>query len=106
METAQNLIHASDGAQTAVSEIALWFGPGDLLAYSREIDRWVLAPDVESGDDSEEHGRAGHKPSDGCLGNRSLPGNCGSGNARPRATSTREWRLEGGRLHAEAAGSS
>ncbi|HEY8868687.1 MAG TPA: nucleoside-diphosphate kinase [Candidatus Limnocylindrales bacterium] len=45
METAQNLIHASDGPETALSEIALWFGPGELLAYSREIDRWVLAPD-------------------------------------------------------------
>jgi nucleoside-diphosphate kinase len=45
METAQNLIHASDGPETARSEIALWFGMGQLLEYSREIDRWVLAPD-------------------------------------------------------------
>jgi nucleoside-diphosphate kinase len=45
METAQNLIHASDGPETALSEMALWFGMGQLLEYSREIDRWVLAPD-------------------------------------------------------------
>ena len=45
LETAQNLVHASDGAETAAVELALWFGPGELLDYDREIDRWVLAPD-------------------------------------------------------------
>ena len=44
VETAQNLVHASDSADTAASEIALWFDPADLLDYPREIDRWVLAP--------------------------------------------------------------
>jgi nucleoside-diphosphate kinase len=44
VETAQNLVHASDSAETAESEIALWFDPADLLDYPREIDRWVLAP--------------------------------------------------------------
>ncbi len=45
LETAQNLIHASDGADTAAAELALWFGDGELLAYEREIDRWALAPE-------------------------------------------------------------
>ncbi len=36
----RNLIHASDAPETAASEIALWF-PEGLLAYTREIDRWV-----------------------------------------------------------------
>jgi len=45
LETAQNLVHASDGADTAAGEIALWFHPDELLAYDREIDRWVLAPE-------------------------------------------------------------
>ena len=45
VETAQNLVHASDGAETAVAELALWFTPGELLDYRREIDRWVLAPE-------------------------------------------------------------
>jgi nucleoside-diphosphate kinase len=36
----RNLIHASDGPETAASEIALWF-PEGLLSYTREIDRWV-----------------------------------------------------------------
>ena len=45
LETAQNLVHASDGAETAAGEIALWFAEDELLAYEREIDRWVLAPE-------------------------------------------------------------
>ncbi len=45
VETAQNLVHASDGEETAACEIALWFDPGELLSYEREIDRWVLAPE-------------------------------------------------------------
>ena len=45
VETAQNLVHASDGAETAAAELALWFKPGELLDYGREIDRWVLAPE-------------------------------------------------------------
>ena len=45
LETAQNLIHASDGPETAASELELWFAPGDLVDYEREIDRWALAPE-------------------------------------------------------------
>ena len=45
LETAQNLVHASDGPETAVAELALWFSPGDLLDYDRDIDRWALAPE-------------------------------------------------------------
>jgi nucleoside-diphosphate kinase len=45
LETAQNLVHASDGAESAATEVELWFRPEELLAYDREIDRWVLAPD-------------------------------------------------------------
>jgi nucleoside-diphosphate kinase len=45
LETAQNLVHASDGAETAETEVALWFRPKELLDYDREIDRWVLAPE-------------------------------------------------------------
>lgn len=43
IETAQNLVHASDGPETATAELALWFKPEELLAYGRAIDRWVLA---------------------------------------------------------------
>jgi nucleoside-diphosphate kinase len=45
VETAQNLVHASDSPDTAASELALWFTPDELLDYEREVDRWVLAPE-------------------------------------------------------------
>jgi nucleoside-diphosphate kinase len=44
LETAQNLVHASDGKDTAASELALWFRPDELVDYERDIDRWALAP--------------------------------------------------------------
>ena len=44
LETAQNIVHASDSPDAATEELGLWFGPGELLDYEREIDRWVLAP--------------------------------------------------------------
>ena len=46
VETAQNLVHASDGPETAAAELALWFGPAELLDYPRETDRWVLTPEA------------------------------------------------------------
>jgi nucleoside-diphosphate kinase len=45
LETAQNIVHASDGPEAAETELALWFAPGELHEYAREIDRWVLAPE-------------------------------------------------------------
>jgi len=45
LETAQNLVHASDSSENAASEVALWFTEAELLDYPREIDRWVLAPE-------------------------------------------------------------
>ena len=44
LETAQNLVHASDSPENAAAEIELWFAATELLDYGREIDRWVLAP--------------------------------------------------------------
>ncbi|MDA8203224.1 MAG: nucleoside-diphosphate kinase [Chloroflexi bacterium] len=44
LETAQNLVHASDSPETAEAELALWFRPEELVDYAREVDRWVLAP--------------------------------------------------------------
>jgi nucleoside-diphosphate kinase len=40
--TGKNLVHASDGPESAAAELALWFEPGELVAYERGIDRWVL----------------------------------------------------------------
>ena len=44
LETAQNIVHASDSPEAAEMELALWFGPNELHEYERAIDRWVLAP--------------------------------------------------------------
>jgi nucleoside-diphosphate kinase len=44
METAQNLVHASDGPETAAAELVLWFAPGEVVDYVRDVDRWVLSP--------------------------------------------------------------
>jgi len=44
LETAQNLVHASDSPENAVAEIELWFDRSELLGYERDIDQWVLAP--------------------------------------------------------------
>jgi nucleoside-diphosphate kinase len=44
LETAQNIVHASDGPEAAAEELALWFSPAELLDYDRDVDRWVLAP--------------------------------------------------------------
>ena len=38
----RNLIHASDGAESAAREVALYFGDDGVIAYRREIDRWIL----------------------------------------------------------------
>ena len=38
----RNLIHASDGLESAERELSLWFDPADLVSYERAIDRWVL----------------------------------------------------------------
>ncbi|MGH2408447.1 MAG: nucleoside-diphosphate kinase [Candidatus Limnocylindrales bacterium] len=45
LETAQNLVHASDSAETAATELDMWFAPAELQDYDREIDAWVLAPE-------------------------------------------------------------
>ena len=44
LETAQNIVHASDGPEAATTELALWFDAAELLDYERDVDRWVLAP--------------------------------------------------------------
>jgi nucleoside-diphosphate kinase len=48
LETAQNLVHASDSPETATTELALWFGQGELVEYERDIDRWALAPEEQA----------------------------------------------------------
>lgn len=42
VETGRNLVHGSDGAESAAREVALFFKPDELHGYSRETDRWVF----------------------------------------------------------------
>lgn len=44
LDTGQNLVHASDGPETADFELGLWFAPGELFDYPRDADRWILGP--------------------------------------------------------------
>ncbi len=41
LEIGRNLVHASDGPETAVTEIALWFGQ-DLVDWKRANDPWIF----------------------------------------------------------------
>ncbi len=41
LEIGRNLVHASDGPDTATSEIALWFGE-DLVSWTRANDSWIF----------------------------------------------------------------
>lgn len=41
LEIGRNLVHASDGPDTAATELALWFGD-DLVAWDRANDPWVF----------------------------------------------------------------
>ena len=42
LEVGRNLVHASDGPETAKREVALWFGESELVAWGRETDRWIF----------------------------------------------------------------
>lgn len=41
VEIGRNLIHASDGAETAAFELGLWFKPEELVTWKRDGERWV-----------------------------------------------------------------
>ncbi len=41
VEIGRNLIHASDGPETAAFELGLWFTPAELVDWKREGERWV-----------------------------------------------------------------
>jgi len=37
-----NLVHGSDSAENAKKEIALFFKEGEILSYTRDIDKWII----------------------------------------------------------------
>ena len=42
LEMGRNLVHGSDGPDTAAFEIGLWFGDGEIVEYGRSIDPWIF----------------------------------------------------------------
>ncbi len=42
LEIGRNLVHGSDGPETAKTEISLFFKPEELLEYSRDTDKWIF----------------------------------------------------------------
>ena len=42
VETGRNLVHGSDGPESAAREIALFFRPEEILGYRRALDSWVF----------------------------------------------------------------
>ena len=41
LDIERNLIHGSDGPETAETEIALYFGPDELVDWERSTDPWI-----------------------------------------------------------------
>jgi hypothetical protein len=37
----RNIIHGSDGPETAVAEIGLWFKPEELVNYTHNAEKWL-----------------------------------------------------------------
>jgi nucleoside-diphosphate kinase len=42
LEMGRNLIHGSDGPESAAREIALFFEPSQIFHYERDVDRWIF----------------------------------------------------------------
>ena|SRR5579864_5722856 len=42
IQIGRNLVHGSDSPESAEKEVALFFGPGELLSYRRDVDRWIV----------------------------------------------------------------
>ena len=41
MDIGRNLVHGSDGPETAAVELTLWFKEEELVGYSRAVDAWI-----------------------------------------------------------------
>ncbi len=42
LDIGYNLVHGSDGPETAATELALWFDESELVSYERAIDAWLF----------------------------------------------------------------
>lgn len=44
VDVGRNIVHGSDGPETARTEIGLWFKPDELVEYQRTADPWIVEP--------------------------------------------------------------
>jgi nucleoside-diphosphate kinase len=42
LEVGRNIVHGSDGSDSAAREIGLFFKPEELVSWSRDLDGWVF----------------------------------------------------------------
>jgi len=42
LEVGRNLTHVSDSVENGEAEVALWFAPGELIAWQRASDAWIF----------------------------------------------------------------
>ena len=42
LEIGRNLVHGSDGPDTAAIEVPLFFTDGEIVSYVRDNDRWIF----------------------------------------------------------------
>lgn len=42
LEMGRNLVHGSDSPENGAQEVALWFREDELIAWSRDVDRWIF----------------------------------------------------------------
>ena len=42
IDIGRNIVHGSDGPESAEREIGLFFGSGDALDYTRSTDEWII----------------------------------------------------------------
>jgi nucleoside-diphosphate kinase len=42
LEIGRNLVHGSDGPDTAAIEVPLFFTEGEIVSYERDTDRWIF----------------------------------------------------------------
>ncbi len=41
LDIGMNIVHGSDSVESAEREIAIFFQPGELVSYDKDLDRWV-----------------------------------------------------------------
>ncbi len=41
IDKGRNLVHASDGPESAARELGIFFAPEELVSWERDVDRWV-----------------------------------------------------------------